>query len=113
MSEQVTVDESKPATAAANGETKPEAALPLMLVSPPHHGKFDWDRLMEMKAKYFENREKIWLAADRAFRGLVYAIEPDGSAIRAVGRNHDAVVAKIREAGDDPQWYTFGQFEEI
>lgn len=112
MSEQLTVGETRPGSD-ANGATRAEAPVPLMLANPPKHGPFDWDRLMDMKAKAAENEQKIWVAASAAFRGLVYAIEPDGSAIRAVGNNHDAVVAKIRADGDDPQWYTFGQFEEL
>jgi hypothetical protein len=113
MSEQVTVSESKPPTADANGETKQEAAVPLMLANPPKHGPFDWERFVDMKVKYFENQEKIWSAAYGAFMGLYYALEPDGTAVRAVGRTEREVINKIRDDGDDPSWYTIGLFEEI
>lgn len=112
MSEQVTASETKPVSD-ANGATRTEAPVPLMLASPPKHGKFDWERFVDMKANANENQEKIWLRAYGAFMGLFYAMEPDGTAVRAVGRTEREVINKIREDGDDPSWYTIGLFEEI
>jgi hypothetical protein len=82
-------------------------------MSEPKSEELPWWRTHPWQGRhlFWENRNKVPLEVLEKYNNMHVAWFPDGSGIRDADADGEAMIKRIEESGDDPQWYTYEYVE--